>query len=191
MKVPNLSKMLYLSKMLFVVLTAQLFLGCSNGKLTRGKAEELLKAAKKSQFDKYEVIITEHTCTKHLPYDTGDYEALKKEGLLNYEIINVEGMHVLQANLTKEGEEYLEPNHKPEDIPYDPDHKFVKVKTFQLEFGEVTGIMEYKDHNQAMVEYTFIKKPTPFGRISYHLDEEKIREKATFMKYDDGWRLVK
>lgn len=75
--------------------------------------------------------------------------------------------------------------------------QLVGVKVGSIRFGEITGIREnnYAGQNSATVEYKLVLSDiTPFGE---HLpDERNVREyfrqgnmQATFIKYDDGWRL--
>jgi hypothetical protein len=75
--------------------------------------------------------------------------------------------------------------------------QLVGVKVGTLQFGEITGITEnnYSGQNSATVEYRLVLSDiTPFGE---HLPSGgSIRDRfgqgnmrATFVKYDDGWRI--
>lgn len=70
------------------------------------------------------------------------------------------------------------------------------IKICSLEFGEVTGIVEYKELKVADVNYTIVRKGfSDFGELVYKLSYpnsqrvETINRLTNFTKYDDGWRM--
>ena len=124
------------------------------------------------------------------------FEILEKEGLVDYttEIkdinygspyglggrdyyisIPVEATVYHNAMPTEKGKKFIIDNH-------------VIVAT--EEFGEITGIVERKEFNNAEVNYTVKRiNITPFGKLIFNLNEETFNRTATFTKYDDGWRI--
>jgi len=102
----------------------------------------------------------------------------------------------VRASLTSEGEKYRSKKESRNSWS-------ILVKQAELHFIEITGIRTV-DHSRfgggvnAIVEYTIEQKNiTPFGIIGDplgivgELEEEIIEKRATFIKYDDGWRLQK
>lgn len=60
-----------------------------------------------------------------------------------------------------------------------------QVKTYDLAFGEITGIQVFEQSKTALADYTL--KPTnitPFG-----LSPQPVTRQATFALFDDGWRI--
>lgn len=72
---------------------------------------------------------------------------------------------------------------------------YINVKVAKMDFGEITGILETKETNTAVVNFTYIRKDlTPFGSIKhprseFDLQEGKLNSSRTFTKFDDGWRI--
>lgn len=68
-----------------------------------------------------------------------------------------------------------------------------EIKLCDIEFGEVTGISEYKEYNAADVNYTLKKTNyTELGKIikgSHSNEAQTINRLANFSKFDDGWRM--
>ena len=137
------------------------------------------------------------------------FEALEKEGLIKYSIqvinTNVENIDYLSCpgNL---GPKYnnqfggtfvdFKCNRTIQHIasPTDMGKKYVandnKVITAMEEFGEVTGIIENKESNSSVVNFTIRRiNITPFGRIIFNLNQETLNKSENFTKYDDGWRI--
>ena len=75
-------KILRATKIVVLSLIIPVFLGCGSDKLTRGKAEELIKEAQKFPTDEIEPFEIEYT---HLGYDIrrSTMEKLQKRGYLN------------------------------------------------------------------------------------------------------------
>lgn len=63
--------------------------------------------------------------------------------------------------------------------------------TGSIEFGEILGIINLPEEQKASVEYTLRHVPNDFGKKAFRLKEEIKQKKATFIRYDDGWRLNK
>jgi hypothetical protein len=64
----------------------------------------------------------------------------------------------------------------------------VDVKLCIGDLGEVTGVVSESDGTSATVEFTLVKRPTPFGEGRCF---GQRTESATFRRYDDGWRIVR
>lgn len=129
---------------------------------------------------------------------TAEWDKYRVEGLLSYERFDeaknsrgtgwppkvVIGADGVRATLSEKGREFV-----LSDVLVDGFVKQVKVKTADLIFGDITGIMSYEEFNTADVEYTVQRKNiTPFGR-AMGLEEETMQRSVTFTKYDDGWRI--
>lgn len=70
------------------------------------------------------------------------------------------------------------------------------IKICSLEFGEVTGIVEYKELKVADVNFTIVRRGfSDFGELVYKLSYpnsqrvETINRSTNLTKYDDGWRM--
>lgn len=82
-------------------------------------------------------------------------------------------------------------------IDYRCSSQLVGVKLGSVQFGEITGITEsnYGGQNSATVEYKLIlSNVTPFGESLPNGGSVRDRfgqgnMRATFVKYDDGWRI--
>lgn len=171
-------KALQVIKLVLLVLTIPLLWGCSNDKLTRGKAEKLIREMYKFPFDENRDFHIEGG-------ERSTYDKLQNEGLLTYTEYFYFGSH-LQGELTEKGKQYVVSAVKSGDAY----NKYIVVKAATLDFGEITGIVEYKESNTAVVNYTYIRKNlTPFGRIAFYLQEGPNNYSHTFTKYDDGWRI--
>jgi hypothetical protein len=93
------------------------------------------------------------------------------------------------VRLTTEGFKYLV---NPEMFPENPGlftkgTFLFKLRTYDLVFGEITGIQVNEQFKVAEVEYTVRRvNVTPFaGEVSL----EPMRRTARFALYDDGWRI--
>jgi hypothetical protein len=64
----------------------------------------------------------------------------------------------------------------------------VDVKLCIEDLGEVTGIVSEADGTKATVEFTLVKRPTPFGEGRCF---GQRTESASLRRYDDGWRIVR
>ena len=68
------------------------------------------------------------------------------------------------------------------------------IKLCSIEFGDITGIVEYKEFGGADVHYTLKRTDyTDFGKMVNGNKEqpETIERLANFTKYDNGWRMGK
>ena len=171
-------KPLQSTKLILLALIIPVLWGCSSDKLSRGKAEKLIKEMHKFPYDE----------TMAFPIIDGGksaYDELQNEGLLTLSEWNSWGPHV-RGILTEKGKQYVVKDEYGDGIF----NQYIDVKVAKLEFGEITGIVEYKESNAAVVNYTYIRKDlTPFGRIGFRLQEGKNNYSHTFTKYDDGWRI--
>jgi hypothetical protein len=69
----------------------------------------------------------------------------------------------------------------------------VDVVATTVEFGTITGITEDEGSKSARVEFTVIRKPTPFviySDFGSSWAPATIPRTVTFTKYDDGWRIT-
>ena len=184
-------KILRNGKIVLLSIIVLFFLGCGSDKLTRGKAEKLIRAAYQFPYDEIKPFEIEY---RHLGYDirSSTMEGLRKEGLLTFTEISAMGFSVI-GELTESGKQYaITDKYSPTNEFGEKDHyrKQINVRLAKLDFGEITGIVESKESNSAIVNYTVIRKGiTPFGRITNDLKEGVVNASASFTKYDDGWRL--
>lgn len=190
--------------------------GCSTP-LSRENAENLIKQKIQLPMDElrdfpltqyagnslyYHWFVEAHSIgMPNIPAGTNQYSQLNKlplspeyESLLSYGLINVitdtiqyradldtYGNYVLigekynyNASFTNFANDYLVGN---------------QVKVAKIYFGQITGIIENKELNFSIVNYTLIRKDiTPFGK-ALSIFEETKNETQRFIKYDDGWRI--
>lgn len=85
----------------------------------------------------------------------------------------------VKVSLTDEGKKYL---------LQDTDNSF-KVKLWETNLDEITGIQEMEQEKSAKVDYTTSNKNvTPFGEN--FSDKNKTTQKTIYFSlYDDGWRI--
>lgn len=98
--------------------------------------------------------------------------------------------NIVQAviSLTDAGKQYLIREYTKERDDAGTSDVF-EVKTCDIVFGEITGIIQNKESNFAEVRYTLEKKNiSPFGK-AFGVKPEIINRTAMFTKYDDGWRI--
>lgn len=182
-------KNLQVIKLILFVLIIPLLWGCSSDKLSRGKAEKLIRAINKFPTDEikeFQTAFPDH-------WGAGSLEELQNQGLLTYtKYFAGLGGYWFDAELTEKGKKYaVSDKHglKNEFGLEDNYNKAITVKIAKLDFGEITGIHENKESNTATVNYTVVRKEiTPFGKIEYKLQEGSFNKTITFTKYDDGWR---
>jgi len=99
---------------------------------------------------------------------------------------------VVQAvvSLTEEGKQYFVREYKSKDQYTGRESDAFELLSYNLDFGEVTGIVEEKMINAAYAIYTLKKSNiSPFGRIINNVSEETMEKSQTFIKFDDGWRI--
>jgi len=159
----------------------------SNGNLSRGTAEKLIKEKLHIPGDEIKAFLIgdkSHTASMN----EGKFLMLQREGLLTY--FNDGLMFGYKyGDLTGYGKKYAVTDKYKVTEASVFTNIYVDVRTAQLEFGEITGIIENKDLNIAEAQYTLVRKNiTPFGKI-FNLREGIIDEKEIFIKYDDGWRI--
>jgi len=75
-------------------------------------------------------------------------------------------------------------------MPYVPNDHFVFLESFDP--VEVTGLKEVSDRVR-LAEVRFRTVPTPFAELGLHPVDpaSPLQGTATFVKYDDGWRIEK
>ena len=160
---------------LIVLLTS-----CKSNELTREKAKEVILS--KTTFPIYQKGEFQTSSYNALvSLDVPKFEKLQQAGYITY---TLDGWS-LTAELTDKGKQFIL---GVERKGYYAD-KFVPVKTCTLEFGEVTGILNIPEQNKAEVNYTVKRTSTPFGQYLFNLSDGEMPHKATFKKYDDGWRM--
>lgn len=157
-----------------------LLFSCGSKELSRGKAEELIK-------EKFNIPGNE-VKDVNLGYENEvstmqTYDKLANEGLMR---CNHYLLVINSSELTDEGKKYVIGSTKHDNVN---GNDFIQVKVADLDFGEITGIVEQKEFNTAEVNYTLIRKNlTPFS-AAFNINEGTINKSATFTKYDDGWRI--
>lgn len=175
-------------------------LGCSNNsELTRSNAEQIIKAQIKYPKDVLGVCPIKRRAgadPQYAAYVTSYralFEQFQAQGVITYTAGSVieRGTYSIDftGTLTDKGKPFvvgLAPNE--DNDSGNIVSKFLAVKTAQLEFGEITGIVEHKESSTADVQYTEKVTLTPFG-VALAVATGPLARTATFTKYDDGWRL--
>jgi hypothetical protein len=182
-------------KRILILFIIPVLWGCGDSdKLSRSKAEKLIKAFHKFPSDEIEAFEISYT---YLGYDMrrSTMEELQKEGFLTYSEYPAGLASGISGDLTDNGAKYAIGSKHPAKTQFGGDDNYTKivdVKVAKMDFGEITGILEYKESNTAVVNYTYIRKDiTPFGKIGFNLKEGKYNYSHTFTKYDDGWRITR
>jgi hypothetical protein len=118
-----------------------------------------------------------------------DISHFADSGLLTSEPTGQRGNVFEYVNLT------LTETAKQYELPSD-DQNSIAVKLCDSVLGDITGIQANEEAGAATVEYT-IKRAnwTPFGEYYRKSDPgsfpEVLARRATFTRYDDGWRVTK
>lgn len=133
--------------------------------------------------------------------ETKTLKALHDKGLIRYQLLRKLGLSDrVSVELTDEGKKYVKGTGKRR-WPY-IGQIFVIVRLCEKKFLGVTGIKfgEFSGKKVAEVDYQWCYDDfTPFGRLweerslfgIMKYDESPHDENATFVLYDDGWRLEK
>ena len=161
----------------FIGFISSLFFSCSNN-LSRDVAEKLIK--EKLQKIESRKLYIGPTETKNQT----QYVNLENLGLITIKWWHYGGgvSDIDNMELTEKGKQYIAGKSDGRDFLF---------KVSDLDFGEITGIVEQKESNTAKVNYTLIRKNiTPFGTI-FGLKEGAFNNSITFTKFDDGWRIDK
>ena len=153
---------------------ASLFFSCSNGDLSRKNAKKQI--IKHYQYPSIELsYVNYESIGRHSRIPDG-YMELVAEGYLTY----INKQYALKFKRTAKSEPYF--------LEYkNPSYKFAGNT---LDFGKITGIKLNDASNRATVFYTTVRNDiTPFGTFAKRREGETVENKATFEKYDDGWRI--
>lgn len=96
-------------------------------------------------------------------------------------------LHGYSIHPTEKGQQFITASGK--DGMYGT--KTVDFKTFDINFGEITGIAVNKDQETATVRFTLVAtNVTPIGKIvEPNIDQPKSGE-MMFKKFDNGWQLA-
>jgi hypothetical protein len=167
--------------------------GGGNSALTRTEAEKAIKA--KSQYPRAIV----QRCDTQLAAGNAEYleryqahfARLQAQGLATFTTGSFQSgsgtLTTFTATLSDKGQSYVV---TPLTMDYSasPPRQFCTVKAGQIEFGDITGIVESKQSNTAEVHYTEKVAATPFA-TALGISTQPTAHTTTFTKYDDGWRL--
>lgn len=158
-------------------------LNSCNNKLTRDKAEELIK--KEYSFP-YVV-----TVGFALPRMVNNQENQLRKKLLEYNLIYIYtrygfmGFNSEEYGFTDEGKKYIVAT-----------NQFSLTQTHTVvshceKFGRITGILMDPNGNSAKVDF-FTNRigVTPFGEYAGYKEGDSVMYSLVFQKYDDGWRLI-
>jgi len=170
-----------MKKILIALLPIFLIVACSSEKLDREKALKLLQENYKSQSATYNVFTSDPTYAKRM-LDAG----LESDGLLKVQRTqNLTNAGEPLITFTEKGKPYLVPQTEEDK----KDH-IQRVKIADEAIEDVTGIQEVEGGKKVVVEYTTsYKNTTPFAKLSKLKLDAKESHKATFVLYDDGWRI--
>lgn len=188
-----------LSALFLLSMSCLLLISCSKN-LSRDKAKELIIA--EYDFPKYEtdIIYKEYLKLDHCLYKMRGWEGgciacgpfpknleyFQNNGLIVIGQKNIQGINgwtgksqswiVYTVTLTVIGKQYFISESSLE----------YRLKTCDVSFGEITGIQIQKQFNNATVNYTVIRKATPFG---FNISQGSVNKTANFSLFDDGWRI--
>lgn len=188
---------------LFWVAVTMLITGCQ-GKLSRSKAKSEIIKAKQLPYPEYKPLnkrfIKEHQyvefgkvcfnninlfkdyASQLLEMQSKGYITLKDD--TNFDNCNNRYTNVI---LTESGKKEL--------VKEDPNNYYIRVST--IDFGEVTGIVEYKVLHAADVNYTLVREDlSEFGAMVTKLSNNNpnlpitINHLTNFQKSDNGWHII-
>jgi hypothetical protein len=169
----------------FILLVVSVIFGCTD-KLKRSEAEKMIRDKFQLPRDDIRALtVYDATLSNSLTYQS--FLKLQKEGLLTFSECGAGLSRGYCATLTEKGKQYAV------SAVYQTDNWYVNninVKAAKLEFGEITGIVEYKQFNTSQVNYTLvIKEITPFGILAFGLTEGSMNKSISFTKFDNGWKI--
>jgi hypothetical protein len=154
----------------------------NDGKLTRTEAEKIIKGKFNLPGNEVKDLNLGY---ENEGFTMQSYDKLANEGLIrcNHYLLVIES-----SELTDEGKKYAIGSTKHDNMN---GNDFIQVKFADLDFGQITGIVEQDVLNAAEVKYTLVRKNiTPFGR-AFDINEGSIDKSITFTRYDDGWKINK
>lgn len=119
------------------------------------------------------------------------FKPLADEGLLTYQLEGPDQYNhsSWRAQLTDKGRQYaVSAVYGGNQSTYE---EKIDLKGAELDFDQITGIIEKDANSTAEVTYTLKRKNvTPFGKIAFHLGNGvSVIKTVSFSKYDDGWRI--
>lgn len=169
---------------------------CKNDELSRSNAAQLIK--EKFQYPKelpFQICTTRVSVSLDPKYAPNIenlhsyFDRLQGEGLLTYTSENDNsGFMVFTASFTDKAKPFVVGETKGKYMGIG--NKIFNVKVGNLNFGEITGIVERKEFNIAEVDYTESIELTPFGKV-LGVGGQSLNRRTTFTKFDDGWRISK
>lgn len=184
-----------MKKIILILFCLTMLCSC-NEDLSRSNAKKQIIEKLSYPQDELLRLITEDR-TIYTSMTINDWKKYAELGLLTYSRFGQSnrnggfgkvtiGGNGVRATLTEKGKKYLVKNQQTSGF-----EKYVQVKQAELKFDEITGIQTYEEMNVATVSYN-IKRTniTLFGKAN-KLEEEVINKTASFVKYDDGWRIKK
>lgn len=194
------------------VFSMVLSLGCSRGKLTRAKAEELIVNQYKFPVPVKNILrLGEVEVNDH---DKREYESWQREGVLEVQskgkYTGERGMfdfygatQILAVRLTPQGQKYVLKEDTDEYRKKAKDKDNVIVLLCRKELADISGIVggQEKGDKHAVVYFTWrYGSFTPFGKYDKEegflgmgrvdLDPKRIfKADVNLSKFDDGWRI--
>lgn len=158
-------------------------ISCNKIELTREEAANMLKSQLQLPKNEIKTILLRDE-TGSFNMTRGFLEDLQRRGLVN---LGETDNGYPYATITDEGKQYVKSEKHGTGNPYETG---IDVLVATLDFGEVTGIVVNKETKTAQVDYTLIRKVTPFGLArQFQLEESPSSETKMFRMYDDGWRI--
>jgi hypothetical protein len=197
-------KSLQAIKLVLLVLIIPTLWGCRSDKLTRGKAEEIIKNSIKFPYVESKSIFNSYAMGPNGESSQGNRSAggpetkemhdfFLKNNLMTIAETHDEGNNYwtdIRIGFTEEGKKYAT------DIEYSNWWRWHKIILCDIIFDEITGIQINEQTNVARLEYSLKRTNwTPFGKYFKEKEPSKYPEiitgkNATLQKYDDGWRIV-
>lgn len=193
-----------MKKVIYSIITLLVFTAC--GELSRGKAKD--EIIKDKQLPQTETVKLNKKFLKDHQYVGG----FPKVCLNNYERFSQREKQLTELQekgyITFKDDEYYDDcndlytnillTEKGKKDLVKEDNGQYEIKLCNIEFGEITGIVEYKEFKVADVKYTLVRTNiSEFGKLVNSMSsfggniESTIPHLANFTKYDDGWRIGK
>ncbi|MBL0202354.1 MAG: hypothetical protein IPP81_20015 [Chitinophagaceae bacterium] len=171
----------FITQLACLFLFSSLF-SCNKLELSREEAAKMLKSQLNLPKDEIKKIL--------LRDETGSFNMTRNflKDLQNSGLVSMESpTGYPNATITENGMKYVKSKPHSTGNPYETG---IDVLVASIDFGEITGIIINEGAKTAQVDYTLIRKVTPFGSSrQFKLQESPSNESKLFRKYDDGWRI--
>ena len=166
------------SNFLFLLIAISFLFGCGNNSLSRSEAESIIKKTyPKKETHEFYIYTGGYSNGESAVLELS--KRLEKLGLVKLWWEQCLGPQ-LYTKLTEKGHQYV--------VGTGNNTRISICKVSDLSFGAITGISQQKGSNEAFVNFTQIRKITPFGQ-AINLNDGPFNTNLTLIKFDDGWRI--